>query len=262
MKRAFIFTGQGEGLGVYNPQLVTFWTSIALAKILIVNNIRPDVVAGLSLGEYVCFALANVFSIEELERILTFRQKIMDDALKNSNTSMTACLGVSVREIEKKTTKYGLFVTNYNSPTQAVVGGENTRINAFKDDFQQFKNASMIDLQVTGAFHSPYLDEASKKMRKFLCVFSEKKPTIPIYCNLTGKKIDENIKETMIKHLVKPVQFQGIIENMLDDSVDEFISVGIGTAPVNLIRQICKEKGKRVKVRKVESLEDIERIVK
>jgi len=262
MKRAFIFTGQGEELGVHNPQLVTFWMSIALAKILIANNIKPDAVAGLSLGEYACFAIANVFSVEELEQILVFRQKIMDDALKNTNTGMVACIGVPVKEIEEMTTKHGLFVTNYNSPMQTVVGGEKTKINELKDALQHFKNASMIDLQVTGAFHSPYLNDASEKMRKFLDRFSEKTPTIPIYCNLTGKKIDKNIRETMVKHLVNPVQFQGIIENMLDNSVDEFISIGIGSTPVNLIRQICKERGVRAKVKKVESLEDIERIIK
>ena len=262
MKRAFIFTGQGEELGVHNSQLVTFWTSVALAKILITNNIKPDVVAGLSLGEYACFAIANVFSIEEIEQILMFRQKIMNSTLKNTNTGMVACIGVPAKEIEEMTTKYGLFVTNYNSPMQTVVGGEKAKINEFKDALRYFKNASMVDLQVTGAFHSPYLNDAGEKMRKFLDRFSENTPTIPIYCNLTGKKIDEDIREAMVKHLVNPVQFQSIIENMLDDSVDEFISIGIGATPVNLIRQICKEKGVRAKVKKVESLEDIERIIK
>lgn len=262
MKRAFIFTGQGEELEAQNPQLTTFWISIALAKILIANSIKPDMVAGLSLGEYACFAVADVFSVEELEQILMFRQKILDDALKNSNTGMVACLGVSAKEVKKIATKYGLFVTNYNSPMQTVVGGERTKINEFKDAFRHSKNASTIDLRVAGAFHSPYLNDASDKMKKFLDGFSEKTPTIPIYCNLTGKKIDGDIRETMAKHLVSPVQFQSIIENMLDNSIEEFISIGIGATPVNLIRQICKEKGKRIKVKKVETLEDIERIIK
>ena len=260
MKRAFIFTGQGEELGVHNPQLVTFWMSVALAKILIANDIKPDVVAGLSLGEYACFAIANVFSIEELEQILEFRQKIMDDALKSTNTGMVACIGVPTKEIQEIATKHGLFVTNYNSPLQTVVGGEKTKINEFKNTLRHFKNASIVDLQVNGVFHSPYLNDASEKMGKFLNRFSGKTPTLPIYCNLTGKKIDGDIRETMVKHLVNPVQFQSIIENMLDSSVDEFISIGIGATPVNLIRQICKEKGGRAKVEKVESLEDIERI--
>lgn len=262
MKRAFIFTGQGEDLGIHNPQLATFWTSVALAKILIANDVKPDMVAGLSLGEYACFAIANVFSVEELEQILVFRQKIMDEALRDSNTSMAACLGASAKEIEKMATRYGLFVTNYNSPMQTVIGGEKTRINEFKKAFGQFKNTSMIDLRVIGAFHSPYLNDASEKMRKFLDRFSEKAPMIPIYCNMTGKRIDGNIRETMVKHLTNPVQFQRIIENMLDDLVEEFISIGIGSTPASLIRQICKENGKRVKIRKVESLEDIERITK
>ncbi len=242
MKRAFIFTGQGEHLGVHNPQLTTFWTSVALAKILIANGIKPDALAGLSLGEYACFAIANVFSIEDLERILMFRQKTMDESLGVSNTSMVACLGVSAKEIETIARKYSLFVTNYNSPLQTVVGGEKTKINEFKKAIQKYNNISVVELHVTGAFHSPYLDDASSKMTEFLDEFSEKTPIVPIYCNLTGEKIVKNIRTAMAKHLVNPVQFQKIIENMLDDSVDEFISIGIGTTPVNLIRQTCTEK--------------------
>lgn len=262
MKRAFIFTGQGEKLGVKNPQLATFWTSVALAKILIANGVKPDALAGLSLGEYACLAIANVFSVEELDQILMFRQKIMNDALKNSGTGMAACLGVPAKEIEKMAKEHGLFITNYNSPMQTVIGGEKTKINGFKDAFQKFGGASVIELQVTGAFHSPFLNDASKKMQKFLDGFSEKAPTVPFYCNLTGEIITRNIKETMAKHLVSPVQFQRIIENMLEDSVDEFISIGIGTTPVNIIRQICKESNKQARVKKVETLEDIERIIK
>ena len=222
MKRAFIFTGQGEDLRVYNPQLSTFWMSIALAKILIANDINPDVMAGLSLGEYACFAIANVFSIEDLEQILEFRQKIMDDTLKDSNTGMIACLGVSTKEVEKLASQCGLFVTNYNSPLQTVVGGENINIKKFKHSFQRFENASVVDLRVTGAFHSPYLNDASEKMWKFLDDFNENTPTIPIYYNLTGDKRIKNIKETMAKHLVNPVQFQKIIENAINGIIPEY----------------------------------------
>jgi [acyl-carrier-protein] S-malonyltransferase len=99
-------------------------------------------------------------------------------------------------------------------------------------------------------------------MKKYLNDFKERKTTLPIYYNLTGEKNTNNIKETIAKHLIRPVQFQKTIENMLNDGIDEFISIGIGITPVNLIRQICKTNGKRIKIKKIESIEDIERILK
>ncbi len=262
MKRAFIFTGQGEKINFDSPQLTTFWISVALAKILISNNIKPDATAGLSLGEFACLAIANVFSIEELEQIIKFRQEVTDDALKESNTGMSVCIGLPAKVIEKMAAEYNLVVTNYNSPLQTVIGGERTKLIKFKEVFLQHKETSVIDLPVLGAFHSPYLNSASKAMKKYLNDFKERKTTLPIYYNLTGEKNTNNIKETIAKHLIRPVQFQKTIENMLNDGIDEFISIGIGITPVNLIRQICKTNGKRIKIKKIESIEDIERILK
>ena len=85
MKRAFIFTGQGEKMQTNNPQLDTFRVCLKLAKRLLHDGVKPDATAGLSLGEYASLAIAKVFTEEDLEKILQFRQKIMDEALRNSD---------------------------------------------------------------------------------------------------------------------------------------------------------------------------------
>lgn len=257
-KRAFIFTGQGEKLELTNPQLSTFWTSISLAKILIANDIKPDALAGLSLGELSCYAIANVFSIEELEAIIQYRQNAMDEALSKSNTCMLACIGPSANEIETLIKNYdNITITNYNSPTQVVVGGRKEQIDAFKTDLLKLNKTTAVILPTIGAFHSAYLEQASEQLSVFLKPFEPKNPSIPIYYNLTGNSNTPDIKDNLAKHVSNPVQFQAIIENMLDDGVSEFISIGIGTTPVNLIRQICKEKRARATIKKVESLDDI-----
>lgn len=257
-KRAFIFTGQGEKLELTNPQLSTFWTSISLAKILIANNIKPDALAGLSLGELSCYAIANVFSTEELEVIIQYRQNAMDEALSKSNTCMIACIGPSANEIETLIKNYdNIAITNYNSPTQVVVGGKKEQIDAFKTDLLKLGKTTAVTLPTIGAFHSTYLKQASEQLSVFLKPFKPKTPSIPIYYNLTGASSITDIKDNLAKHISSPVKFQAVIENMLDDGVSEFISIGIGTTPVNLIRQICKEKRARATIKKVESLDDI-----
>ncbi len=251
MKRAFIFTGQGEKIQTENPQLDSFHVCLKLAKRLLHEGVKPDATAGLSLGEYASLAIAKVFTEEELEKILQFRQKIMDEALRNSDTAMAACVGASADEIQTVATKYHLEITNYNSPIQVVVGGKKNDLELFKDELSARNNISLIDMPTNGAFHSSYLRDASDEMLHYLEKFEVKTPVIPIYHNLTGQKDAKDIRETMAKHISHPVLFQKDIENIIKDGVDEFYVLGIGTAPVNLIRQIAKAVGAKVKVAKV-----------
>jgi len=251
MKRALIFTGQGEKMQTENPQLDTFRVCMKLAKQLMRDGIKPDATAGLSLGEYASLAIAKVFTEDDLGKILEFRQKIMDEALQNTDTGMVACIGASADEIQAEVTKCHLEITNYNSPIQVVVGGKNSDLRLFKNELSTRNDISLIDMPTNGAFHSSYLQDASDEMLRYLAEFEVKTPIIPIYHNLTGQKDAEDIRETMAKHISHPVLFQKDIENMIKDSVDEFYVIGIGTAPVNLIRQISKAVGAKVKVVKV-----------
>lgn len=261
-KTAFIFTSQGEEIGLKSVQLTTFWTCVSLAKILIANGIKPNCTAGLSLGELSSLAIAKVFSLEELEQILAYRQTIMDEALAGKNTGMLYCIGLPLDEVKKLANKHDLIITNYNAPMNYIVSGHNKNLTQFETDVS--KNHSVVTQKIptTGAFHSPFLNQATVKMREYLQDKTPSSPTIPIYFNSTGNKGIKDIRKTIAEHISNPVMFQKIIENMIQDGVTRFIVIGIGTAPVNMIRQNCKAMNKRVTINKVESLEDIRKVVK
>ena len=261
-RRAFIFTGQGEGLDVENPQLVTFWMSVALAKALIMNGEKPDALAGLSLGEFACYAIAGCLSVEELEQILTFRQITTDEIFAKCDTGMIACIGMKAENVRRIALKCQLEITNYNAPMQVVVGGEKKNLKRFENDVLNSGCGRLVNLAVKGAFHSSYLDGASKKMREYLEKYEIKKPAVPIYYDVTGDCECENMSENIVEHLIRPVRFQEIIENMIKDGIEEFVSIGIGTTPVGLIWQIGKGMGVKIKVKKVESIDDVERVLK
>ena len=297
MKKAFIFTGQGnEYLGMgkelyenseyarsiidkldfgYNfkeicveendlihntlySQSSIFVLSIILANLLKEKGLVPDAVAGLSLGEYTAICYSGILSIEDTNSLITKRAKIMSEALENSDSGMTAIMFYDKEKV--KNNLINCEIANYNSYNQTVIAGikkhiEETALKCTDD------GAKCILLNVTGAFHSSLLKEASTKLYDELIKYDYKNAKIPIYYNYTGNKTESDIKELLVKQLYNPVKFIDIIENMLNDGVEEFYVVGIGNAPRSFIKNISDKYGKKVKIKCIEHLKDVNEVI-
>ena len=297
MKKAFIFTGQGnEYLGMgkelyenseyarniidkldfgYNfkeicveendlihntlySQSSIFVLSIILANLLKEKGLVPDAVAGLSLGEYTAMCYSGILSIEDTNSLITKRAKIMSEALENSDSGMTAIMFYDKEKV--KDNLINCEIANYNSYNQIVITGikkhiEETALKCTDD------GAKCISLNVTGAFHSSLLKEASTKLYDELIKYDYKNAEIPIYYNYTGNKTESDIKELLVKQLYNPVKFIDIIENMLNDGVEEFYVVGIGNAPRSFIKNIADKYGKKVKIKCIEHLKDVNEVI-
>lgn len=297
MKKAFIFTGQGnEYLGMgkelyenseyarniidkldfgYNfkeicveendlihntlySQSSIFVLSIILANLLKEKGLVPDAVAGLSLGEYTAMCYSGILSIEDTNSLITKRAKIMSEALENLDSGMTAIMFYDKEKV--KDNLINCEIANYNSYNQTVITGikkhiEETALKCTDD------GAKCIPLNVTGAFHSSLLKEASTKLYNELIKYDYKNAEIPIYYNYTGNKTESDIKEFLVKQLYNPVKFIDIIENMLNDGVEEFYVVGIGNAPRSFIKNIADKYGKKVKIKCIEHLKDVNEVI-
>lgn len=297
MKKAFIFTGQGnEYLGMgkelyenseyarniidkldfgYNfkeicveendlihntlySQSSIFVLSIILANLLKEKGLVPDAVAGLSLGEYTAMCYSGILSIEDTNSLITKRAKIMSEALENLDSGMTAIMFYDKEKV--KDNLINCEIANYNSYNQIVITGikkhiEETALKCTDN------GAKCIPLNVTGAFHSSLLKEASTKLYDELIKYDYKNAEIPIYYNYTGNKTESDIKEFLVKQLYNPVKFIDIIENMLNDGVEEFYVVGIGNAPRSFIKNIADKYGKKVKIKCIEHLKDVNEVI-
>lgn len=297
MKKAFIFTGQGSqylGMGkelyenseyarniidkldfgynfkeicveendlIHNTlysQSSIFVLSIILANLLKEKGLVPDAVAGLSLGEYTAMCYSGILSIEDTNSLITKRAKIMSEALENSDSGMTAIMFYDKEKV--KDNLINCEIANYNSYNQTVITGikkliEETALKCTDD------GAKCIPLNVTGAFHSSLLKEASTKLYDELIKYDYKNAKIPIYYNYTGNKTESDIKELLVKQLYNPVKFIDIIENMLNDGVEEFYVVGIGNAPRSFIKNIADKYGKKVKIKCIEHLKDVNEVI-
>ncbi len=242
-------------------QIGVFVISIVLAKMLSEKGIRADACAGLSLGEYTALCYAGAISIEETIDILENRSNIMYDALKNKDTGMCAIMFLSTDKVEEIVKEFDkVWVANYNSPDQVVIAGDNKQLEECSEVCIKNGAKKVVKLDVAGAFHSEYLKEASNELKKVLEKYNFKKPSILVYFNVVGNKSDNDIEDLLVNQLYNPVKFKQSILNMMNDGVDEFYVIGVGSAIDSFIRSIAIRNKKKVKVIHIEKMKDLEAV--
>lgn len=247
------FSGTADELKqTVNTQPCLYLASVAAMIALRENGITPDMTAGFSLGELSALSCAGVYSPIDGFRIVIERAKLMDKAAHDmpEEPGMAAVMKLDPAKIEEICSGIdGVYPANYNSPAQTVISGVKSGVAAFKEA----SGATLIDLPVSGAFHTPYMATASEGFAAFLADKTFSSPEIPVYANLTGSLYGENIPEILAAQIKSPVRWQTTIENMIAEGVDTFIECGAGKTLCNLIKKIDKS----VKVFNVQDAETL-----
>jgi [acyl-carrier-protein] S-malonyltransferase len=230
--------------------------SIAMMRVLEENGIKPDVAAGLSLGEYCALAAAGVMSDEDA--IWTVRQRgiLMQEAVPVGEGAMAAILALDASAIEEVTgAMEGVWIANYNCPGQIVISGEKA---AVEDACEKLKAAGAkraVMLNVSGPFHSGMLTAAGEKLGQVLSRVELHEPRIPYVANVTAQYVKSaaEVKELLTRQVSSSVRWQQSVEAMIGDGVDTFIEIGPGKTLAGFMRKISRD----VKTLNVEKLEDI-----
>ena len=233
--------------------------SIAMMRVLEENGIKPDVAAGLSLGEYCALAAAGVMSDEDA--IWTVRQRgiLMQEAVPVGEGAMAAILALDAAVIEEVTgAMEGVWIANYNCPGQIVISGEKA---AVEDACEKLKAAGAkraVMLNVSGPFHSGMLTAAGEKLGQVLSRVELHEPRIPYVANVTAQYVKSagEVKELLTRHVSSSVRWQQSVEAMIADGVDTFIEIGPGKTLAGFMRKISRD----VKTLNVEKLEDISKV--
>ncbi|MGD9887441.1 MAG: ACP S-malonyltransferase [Bacilli bacterium] len=195
--------------------------------------------AGFSLGEYGAYYASGLFSFAQIIRIINYRAIVMEECSQRTNGKMVAVLGMDIPRIEEIAKENQVYVANYNSPKQIVVSGPSEALAKFtqKATFEGAKR--VIPLNVSGAFHSPLMNEAKTKLLTFLKAEEYEAKDQVIYGNLTGNIINlKRLPNTMAKQLASPVLFIDMINNMSKDGVSHIVEMGPGNVLSGLIKQI------------------------
>jgi [acyl-carrier-protein] S-malonyltransferase len=221
------------------------------------EKLKFQVLAGHSLGEYTAYLASGAIEFDDALHLVRFRGELMS-ATKNG--TMSAIIGLSNNDVERVVSKIsGIVVTaNYNSPNQTVISGEVDAIDKATKELKKM-GAKVINLKVSGAFHSPLMQEVFDPFRKVLLKTEFKNPAVPVYSNATGEKITEpeKIRETLSEQIIKPVCWVDILRNMNKEGVNRFIEIGYG----NVLAKLVGSTLLNVKTINISSPEDIRRFL-
>lgn len=249
------FDGTKEELSVtVNTQPCVFTADLAAARAVAEKGIKPDYVAGFSLGEIAALAFSGMLSDEDAFKLVCKRGELMDKAAKENPGAMLAVLKLPADKIEEICERFSdTYPVNYNSPAQTVVATKEENVDALTEAFSAEKGRAKR-LAVSGAFHSPFMSDAADGLMEYMSSVEFNEPEIPIYSNYTAKPYEGDYKALVKAQVENPVRWQTIIENLVNEGVDTIIEVGVGKTLTGLNGRINKE----IKAIKVENLSDLE----
>lgn len=237
-------------------QIAMLATEMAILTAVQEKGIRPDVTAGLSLGEYGALYTAGVMSMEDIFKIVRKRGICMQEAVPEGG-AMAAVLGLDTALIEKicEETEGCVSVANYNCPGQIVITGEEKAVAAAAGKLTAAGAKRCVALKVSGPFHSVLLTGAGEKLRQELEGVALKAIQIPYITNVTADYVrnTDEVKELLQKQVSSSVRWQQSIERMIADGADVFIEIGPGRTLTGFMKKINKE----VKAINIEKLEDL-----
>ncbi len=233
------FDGTKEELAVtINTQPCVFAVDLAAAAAVAEKGIKPDYVAGFSLGEIAALAFSGILSYEDAFRLVCKRAEYMDEAAKSTKGAMAAVMKLTPQKVEEICSGFNkAYPVNYNSPAQTVVAAAEEEIDALCAKVKEEKGKA-IKLAVSGAFHSPFMKEASEKLAEYMQSVTFSEPEIPVYANYTAQPYEGDYKALAAAQVQNPVRWQTTIENLINEGADRFIEVGAGKTLTGLIKKI------------------------
>lgn len=259
-----IFNGEKSELDITeNTQPAILTTSIATLSILKEKGITPEIVAGLSLGEYSALVASSALSFEDGVALVRKRGKFMQEAVPLGVGAMVAVLGLSKEKIEEVLVlareKGVVEIANYNTNKQIVIGGEVDAVNYAAELLKEAGARRTIPLKVSGPFHTSLLEEASVKLEKELNNISFNNPKVRVISNVNAEFIEDKsyIKELLTKQVKSSVKWSETIEKMLDSGIDVFIEIGPLKTLSSFVKEISKERGADVKIFNIEDLKSL-----
>lgn len=239
------FEGPGDALTqTENTQPCLFLTALAFANALKEAGIRADAVAGFSLGEIPALAYAGILSTEDAFRLVLLRGSKMGELAKKYQGGMVAAMKLAPEVVEAACAKFEeVWPVNYNCPGQISCAGKADSMDAFVEEIKA-QGGRAVKLAVSGAFHTPYMKEASDTLAEALRGMEVKAPQTTIYSNRTGEAYPSDIEEIIANISLQAsssVRFETTLRNLWAEGVDTFIEVGAGKTLTGFVKKTLPE---------------------
>lgn len=259
--KALCFTENEQLDQTEYTQAAMVTTCLAMTRELMERGVKPDMTAGLSLGEYCAISVAGGMSRQDAIRTVRTRGILMQNAVPAGEGAMAAVLGLDGSVIEEVTgSMEGVTIANYNCPGQIVITGKKQAVEEACIRLKEAGAKRTVFLNVSGAFHSPLLKEAGKELEQVLEQVSFSNLEIPYVTNVTAEAVTDSreTKKLLTEQISEPVRWQQSMEYMIQNGVDTFVEIGPGRTLSGFLRKISRE----VTVYQVGTWEEMEQVVR
>ncbi len=260
--KEMVWNGDAETLMITeNTQPTVVTMSAAALAVLTEKGIKPDVVAGLSLGEYTAHICSGSIEFADAVRLVKKRGKYMQEEVPEGVGSMAAIIALGSDEVKaacQEASAVGVCESaNFNCPGQIVISGEKAAVEKCCEICKEKGAKRALPLAVSAPFHCSMLKGAGEKLEKELEGVNIGEMKIPVITNVTADyiKASEDIKPLLVKQVSNSVLWEDSIRRMILDGVDTFVEVGPGKALSGFIKKIDKE----VAVYNVEDMASLEK---
>ncbi len=237
-----MFEGTDEELKQTKVTQPSIFLHSVITFICLGEEVKPDMVAGHSLGEFSALVASGALSFEDGLTLVYKRAMAMQKACEINPSSMAAVLNLDAEVVDKICAEIDEIVVaaNYNSPGQIVISGSNEGIDIAIEKLKEAGARRAIKLPVGGAFHSPIMEPAREELSIAIKETAINTPNCPIYQNVDGMPSTnpEIIRENLIKQLTSPVRWTLSVENMIANGATDFIEVGPGAVLKGLVSKI------------------------
>ncbi|WP_396209191.1 ACP S-malonyltransferase [Flavobacterium sp.] len=238
-----MFEGTAEELKETKvTQPAVFLHSVILAKVL---NVKPDMVAGHSLGEFSALVVNGALSFEDGLKLVYQRAMAMQKACEIAPSTMAAVLNLEDKIVEDICDSIdGVVVAaNYNCPGQLVISGEYKAVEIACEKMKEAGAKRALILPVGGAFHSPMMEPARAELAAAIEATAFSTPSCPVYQNVTANAVTNpaDIQKNLISQLTGAVKWTQSVQQMITDGATSFTEVGPGKVLVGLVNKIDKE---------------------
>ncbi len=205
---------------------LTLWQALS-------RSVRPVACAGHSLGEYSALCASGTLDLETTLRLVSLRGQLMAECDPDGRGTMAALVKLDLDKVEAivaeaaKETGQVLLVANYNTPGQYVISGEKEAVELAGVKARAVKGRS-LPLAVSGAFHSPLMQEACEKLGEYMRRAVWRKPSCPVYSNVTATALHdgESIREAMLVQMTSPVRWIDSMRAQYADGCRTFLEIG------------------------------------
>ena len=261
--QSIIFDGPEDTLKKTEyTQPAIFIVSFIIGQSLIDRGLKPNALAGHSLGEYSALAIGGAFDFSTGLKLVKLRSKSMASAGNIQKGTMAAIIGMDDKSVEQLCSSYEgsetLVTANYNAPGQVVISGGPQAIQWAMVNSKKMGARMAVELNVSGAFHSPLMASARENLAEMINSLDISNTKYPIYTNVDAQPVTRNqdIKDSLIRQMENPVRWTDSILRMKNDGIKSFFEIG----PGKVLQGLNKRIDKSIKLQSIESVIQMEQI--